>query len=205
MVLESPIIKNAERYVRDFMSQYCTDKMCYHNIDHTYDVVRASEKIGAKCGLSSKELEIVILAAWFHDTGYYKGGEDHENESANIATDFLKENLKSEDFITKVIGCIKATKIPQNPQNKLEQVLCDADLYHLSTNKFFKNSELLRKEIVAHHCQMSPMSWMSMSCEFVSRHSYFTEFAKKILRPKKEANLKKLETKLARIKSKLDL
>jgi len=196
MSYTTPIIEKAEHYVRDFLDKHCSSKMCYHNIDHTVDVVKAAEKIARKSRLDDQQTEIVLLAAWFHDTGYYKGNEDHEYESAVIARNFLLRHDYPEGLTRNVENCIKATKIPQNPQNIMEKVLCDADLYHLSTHKFFKNSELLRKELVAHQCHISPMTWMAKSCEFVSKHKYFTEFARRILKPKKEQNLKKLETKL---------
>jgi HD superfamily phosphodiesterase len=32
---------------------------------------------------------MVIIAAWFHDTGYIKGSENHENESVCIVSDFF--------------------------------------------------------------------------------------------------------------------
>ena len=198
MSFKTPIIEKAEAYVREFLSKNFTDKICYHNIDHTLEVVEAAEKIGNKCKLSVDEMEVVILAAWFHDTGYYKGNVNHELESSNIASQFLKEVNAGQGLINHVDCCIKATKIPQNPKTITEKVICDADLYHLSTPKFFTKSELLRKELVAHHCHISPKSWMAKSCMFVSQHNYFTEFAKKILKPKKQANLRKLEMKIAR-------
>ncbi len=198
MSYSTPLIKKAEVFVRRFLSENFTDNICYHNIDHTLEVVRASEKIGKKCELNEQELEIVILASWFHDTGYYKGNVNHESESARIAREFLEKELVDQVLIDAVINCINATRIPQSPQNLVEKVVCDADLYHLSTAKFFTKSELLRKELVAHHCHISPKSWMAKSCMFVRQHNYFTEFARKILKPKKQENLKKLEQKLSR-------
>jgi len=202
MSYSTPLISRAEKFVREFLCEYFTDKICYHNIDHTMDVVRAAEKIGKKCGLNDQELEIVILSAWFHDTGYYKGNVEHEKESAGIARKFLEKENADPTLVENVVSCIQATKLPQSPQNLVEKVLCDADLYHLSTSKFFTKSELLRKELVAHHCHISPKSWMAKSCLFVSQHNYFTEFAKRILKPKKQENLKKLENKIARFSDK---
>ncbi len=198
MSFTTPTIKSAEIFVREFMSKNFSDKICYHNIDHTLEVVQAAEKIGRKCNLPDADLEIVILAAWFHDTGYYKGNVNHEIESARIATDFLTDIRAEAHLIHQVERCIIATKVPQNPRTIIEKVICDADLYHLSTTKFFTKSELLRKEMVAHHCHISPKSWMAKSCIFVSQHNYFTEFAKKILKPKKQANLRKLEMKISK-------
>lgn len=198
MIFNTPLIDKAEKFVREFLGKNFNDKICYHNIDHTLEVVKAAEKIGKKCGLNNEDLEICILAAWFHDTGYYKGNVDHEQESSNIAREFLESQDAPGPTVDKVISCIQATKVPQNPTSLVEKVLCDADLYHLSTTKFFTKSELLRKELVYHHCHISPKTWMAKSCSFVSQHNYFTEFAKQILRPKKQENLKKLEMKIAR-------
>src|SRR5690606_34021901 len=198
MSFKTAMVEKAEKFVRELLGKNFSEKICYHNIDDTLDVVQAAEKIGRKCGLSDEELEVCIVAAWFHDTGYYKGNINHEEESANIAREFLLSQDIPAPKIEKVVGCIRATKVPQNPQCLLEKVVCDADLYHLSTSKFFSKSELLRKELVYHHCHISPKSWMAKSCLFVSQHNYFTEFAKKILKPKKQENLKKLEMKIAK-------
>lgn len=203
MIFNTPLIEQAEKFVREFLSKNFSEKICYHNIDHTLEVVKAAEKIGRKCCLDDQDMEVCIIAAWFHDTGYYKGNINHETESANIAREFLEAMDAPKPTIQKVIGCINATKIPQNPKSLVEKVLCDADLYHLSTAKFFSKSELLRKEMVHHHCHISPKSWMNKSCSFVSQHNYFTDFAKKILKPKKQENLRKLEMKISE-KSKND-
>ena len=35
--------------------------------------------------------------------------------------------------------------MPRNPNNILEEIICDADLYHLGTNDFDKKGELYIK------------------------------------------------------------
>ena len=53
--------------------------------------------------------EVLLVAAWFHDAGYIEGYQDHESESVKIATAFLKEKGKSDEFIAIVASLILAT------------------------------------------------------------------------------------------------
>ena len=131
-------IEKTKEYVGGFIGDNFSEKICYHNIDHTLEVVEASEFIGNHCGISDKDMEIVIIASWFHDTGYYLGCENHEAESAKIARTFLSEENVSQDVINQIIKCILSTKIPQLPKTLLEKIICDADLYHLSSENFLE-------------------------------------------------------------------
>lgn len=197
MAFETPLIRETKEYVGGFIAEHFTEKICYHNIDHTLDVVAASEKIGKACKLNQEELELVIIAAWFHDTGYYLGEMDHEIKSAGIARDFLQRKSYPEEKIQMIESCILATKVPQNPNNTLEKVICDADLFHLSTDHFFEKSQLLLQELQFRYPELNLNNWMCKSCEFIQYHHYHTDFGKKHLRPRKNANLRMLEEKIS--------
>jgi predicted metal-dependent HD superfamily phosphohydrolase len=192
----TPFIEEVKEYVADFIADHFSEEICYHNIDHTLEVVEASEIIGRKCDISEKEMEIVIVAAWFHDTGYYLGCENHEASSAQIAEEYLENNDREETFIKAVKGCILATKIPQKPRNLLEKIVCDADLYHLATEKFFEKSELLWREFSFTNQDMTPEGWLYQSKEFVESHQYHTRFGKEKLYPQLKKNLKQLTKKI---------
>jgi predicted metal-dependent HD superfamily phosphohydrolase len=195
MGITSELIKKSREYVIDFMQEHFSDEMCYHNIDHTQEVVQAAEVIGTASALSEKDLELVIVAAWFHDTGYYRGCTDHEAASADIARKFLTELGTPASDIEKATSCIMATQIPQSPGNLMEEVLCDADLYHLATTQFFEKTELLRLEMCSTEKDAHIASlWTRKSCEFIAGHRYHTEYGRKYLKPKKMQNLEKLKS-----------
>jgi HD superfamily phosphodiesterase len=94
--------------------------------------------------LSPLESEMVIIAAWFHDTGYIKGSENHENESVCIVSDF-KGKDKSDEYIQKIASIIRATTFNHVPQTLLEKIIRDADYFHFTDNYSIK-CNLLRKE-----------------------------------------------------------
>ena len=192
----TPLLKKIKEYVVGFIANNFTEKICYHNIDHTLEVVDASKIISKNSNISQEDMEIVLIAAWFHDTGYYLGCENHEQASADIAKKYLTEENVNPETIIKVVNCILSTKIPQEPNNTLENIICDADLFHLGTEKFFDKSELLRRELTLHNNKITPKCWLNQSKDFVEAHKYHTIFGKKILLPKLENNLMLLKSKI---------
>jgi predicted metal-dependent HD superfamily phosphohydrolase len=175
----------------------------FHTFRHAKAVVKACQEIGAACGLREEDLEVVTLAAWFHDTGYLEGIDGHEERSVAIATGFLRENDYPEEKITRIAGCIRATKLPQSPKNLLEQVLCDADIAHLAGKDFFKVTELIRSEIEHRmRLKLTEAEWLAMNTNFVAAHPYHTECARSKFAEQHAANLEALKKRLTQERQK---
>ena len=167
------------------------ETMTYHNYNHTKLVVRASEKIGQTSQLSSEQLEIVIIAAWFHDTGFRDTYDNHEVASKEIASEFLQSKNYPEEKIEKVLQCIDATKPPQNPQTIEEKVLCDADFIHLTKDNYFNRLMGLRLEW-QHYREMkkSDQEWFEENFQFLSNHQFYTDYGKTVLAAKLQETVK---------------
>lgn len=180
------------------------NSMEYHNINHTREVVKAAELVGKQIDLNSEELENVLIAAWLHDIGYVKTCQQHEAVGAEMAKPFLDEIAIGPVRVQAVIECILATKMPQNPHTKTAEVLCDADLFHLSSDTFFERSEMLRQEMKNTVGKVSKKKWMQGSIALMEKHHYFTEYGKEVLTPLKEKNLKKARRKLAELEEEED-
>jgi len=188
------ILKAAENFVSDLFSEKLSPNMIYHNYSHTLDVVNNTIKIGKKSGLSDSELEIVTLAAWFHDSGYTITYNGHEDAGKELATAFLKEHNYNPEKINTILGCINATKMPQTPQNLMEQVICDADLIHFGREDFFEYSDLLKCEwetLGIHH--ISDIDWYKSSVDLLSTHKFFTQYARKKYAQQQTTNLLKAQ------------
>jgi predicted metal-dependent HD superfamily phosphohydrolase len=187
---QSDIIKKAEQYVNSLFREKLPSKLIYHNFTHTLDVVEHARKIGKKSGLNDDELEIVTLASWFHDTGYVDVYKGHEERSKEIAGQFLNDNSYPQDKIEKILGCIEATKIPQKPNNLMEEVICDADLIHLGQEDFFEYSDLLKSEWENLDIKaVDDAQWNKISVELLSSHKFFTPYARKKFESQQSANL----------------
>ncbi|MFT5749848.1 MAG: HD superfamily phosphodiesterase, partial [Ancylomarina sp.] len=87
-----PIIEQAKAFVTDFFEKNHKPIYTYHNLEHTENVVKHAAKIATIMEFSEEDTEIVILAAWFHDAGYFRGFIKHEIISGEIAAKFLQEN-----------------------------------------------------------------------------------------------------------------
>jgi predicted metal-dependent HD superfamily phosphohydrolase len=184
----------AASYIKQ-VSQSCdTNALYYHDIDHTKMVVAAAKQIGNHYQLNETDFFIVVIAAWFHDIGYCKGNrQTHEESGAALARTFLNENNVPQDVITSVANCILATKIPQQANNLLEMIICDADMFHLGTDDFVERNKLMRKEMEAvSQKDINKKEWRIGAIQLLQQHHYFTDYCQLLLNDKKQQNLDKL-------------
>jgi len=181
------------------------EKMVYHNLNHTQQVVEAINELSVNANLDSDNHEVALLAGWFHDTGFVESYENHEQYSCKIAEDFLRENECPEDKIEAVKNCIRATHLNKEPESLPEKVVCDADFYHLSSEGYFDRDQMLRREWELNlGKQYSDYEWNEKNLEFLSNHQYRTEYGKAVLENKKQKNLKKLKKAHKKLKKQQD-
>jgi len=200
-VAEHPLLQKARAHVEALIREKKPEWVKYHDFSHAKAVVQACREIGAALNLREEDLEAVMLAAWFHDVGYVKGIDGHEEESVVMATSFLRENGCAEEKIARVAAAIRATKMPQNPENLMEQVLCDADIAHLASDNFLELSERIRLEIEHRmRIKLTDLEWLTMNIDFVADHRYFTEYAEPRFEAQRTQNLAALRERLNRLK-----
>lgn len=197
MLIETSVVKDVKEHVMELLSSQLSDDLTYHSINHTLDVVKSANEIAEGQSFSEDEMEIINIAAWFHDTGYTISSEDHEDYSAKIAKKYLKKKGYPEGKMAQVVGCILATKMPQTPNSKLERVLCDADLMHLANEDYFSKADLLHKEIEKTKlCKIPENEWLQMNQEFLKSHCFFTEYAHNTYDSAVKENLRKVRERL---------
>ena len=146
-MLEKKIFLEVKSFVFDLFKNDLPQEAVYHNFEHTLAVVKVSEEVSQAEEVDESNRETLLLAAWFHDTGYTKGFENHEDKSVEIASKFLESIGYPPKRIDLVKETIMATKMPQNPKNDIQRIICDADMYHLGGKDFTEKSNLLRLEI----------------------------------------------------------
>ena len=184
------------------VATYCTDllitskckELPFHNLQHTLEVVQNVNYLCAAMDINEQSTEILLIAAWFHDTGFSKKYKGHEDESKQIASKFLKQKKVDEVFINKVNDCIEATKMPQTPTSELAQILCDADIFHISIPHFFYRKLLLRLEWEMFcNLKIPNKEWHILNLKFLEEHNYKTKYAIKYMELGKQENINKLK------------
>jgi len=188
------ILAETENTVEQLFRDHQDPRLLYHNAQHTRDVVSAVITIGGQYALSEKESFPIIAAAWWHDTGYlFSGPENHEQVSAEKAIGYFTEKGLDEATIETIRGCIMATKVPQQPHNLYEQIICDADLFHFGKPGFLDKSKMLKRENELYTGkELTGTEWRAVTIGFMTGHKYFTEFALRELAPQKVEYLAEL-------------
>lgn len=184
------LIDRVEQFVTGLLNENIPTSYCYHNIRHTEEVVYAAGIIGTQSGISAAEMEVLRIAAWFHDTGFVTTYHGHEEASKNIALKFLERHHYPADKLATVLECIDATRIPQTPVHALAGMLADADLFHLSQKTLFKGEDLLRKEWkYVLQRNLSEESYLSDVYEFITNHEYHSQYGREVLSTRKHQNV----------------
>ncbi|MEB2780327.1 HD domain-containing protein [Algoriphagus sp. C2-6-M1] len=166
--------------------------LTYHALDHTMDVLNVCNQYIKREKLSEKERYLLRTGAIVHDMGFLKGPANHEEVGAAMAEVILKDlGVMSED-IEKVKGLVMATKIPQNPQNHLQRIICDADLDYLGRQDYPEISQRLFVELKNMNVITTAQQWKDLQINFLKAHHYHTPFAIKNREPQKQIWLQKL-------------
>ena len=194
-------LKNFESSIRRMFAEQLNPKVCYHKLDHTLTIVSKSHEIGEYFRMDDQQLDDLFFAGWLHDVGYWNGvALDHEERGVLFAQGFLKEFGVSQHRIDVICGAILATKIPQKPIDLFESIICDADLYHLSSNQCYAQTLALKREHELLNKQtVDLLDWLKKSEKFMNRHHYHTDFAIRFYQPGKEENLSFLQCKIAEL------
>ncbi|RKE95241.1 HD domain-containing protein [Ichthyenterobacterium magnum] len=170
--------------------------LSYHNTAHTLYVLDRAIHIAKKEKVNSKDLELIKLAALYHDIGFIKTNVEHEKEGCKIAEKQLLDYGYAREDIAVVCGMIMATKIPQNPKNLLEQIIADADLEYLATSNYQKIAHNLFLELQQYNPRLTTQKWKTIQLNFLKEHHYYTKYCRHYKTFRKLKNIKQLKRML---------
>lgn len=175
-----PNFRRAEQYVIARLSRELSPHLTYHSLYHTRDdVLPAAARLGRASDLDEEECLLLTTAALFHDTGFIVAYEEHEAHSIAMARAALPEFGYAAAQIERIAGLIAATKMPQRPADRLQELLCDADLDLLGREDFMPLNRALLKEV--RHFGPRPVTdetWMREQTRFIEEHHFFSPAAR---------------------------
>ncbi|WP_210465727.1 HD domain-containing protein [Rufibacter roseolus] len=174
--------------------------LTYHCIAHTLDVLEQAEAIAlAEKFKAPKELLLLKVAVLYHDAGFVKTYQNHEEMSREIARQELPMFGFPPRDIETIGHLIMATKLPQSPQTKLEQVICDADLDYLGRDDYAPIADRLYRELLSLGILQTEEQWIQMQINFLEKHHYFTKYCQQNRESRKQANLQELKVKTSQL------
>jgi predicted metal-dependent HD superfamily phosphohydrolase len=192
------IVQEAGSYVFNLLKDKLSSEYIYHNYNHTLRVVNAVKIILAEEGVEGDEAEAVLLAAWFHDTGYIDGQENHEVRSGEIAENYLVNNGYAPEKAARVRELILATELSGEPKGLPDKILRDADYAHLADDNYIALSGLLREEWKLTQAKtFTDLEWAIGNRKLLmTDHRYYTGYGQHKLQPLKEKNITKLQVQI---------
>ena len=195
-------LEEVGKYLLRKLKEGLPGQLPYHNVAHTVDVYMSTEHISRREGVGGHDLNLLLSAALFHDSGFLVGSNGHEEESCRIARETLPKFEYTTDEIDTICQMIMTTSLPQSPKNKLENILADADLDYLGRHDFLKISKKLYDENFALGLVSNEIEWDEMQIKFLKNHKYFTNSSIKLREPIKYVNLLQIEDRLKKARQK---
>ncbi|MEJ7681008.1 MAG: HD domain-containing protein [Segetibacter sp.] len=184
-------------HIIDKLEKGLSPRLTYHNVAHTLDVLKQAVDIAKKEGIEDEnDLLLLKISALYHDVGFLKIYTGHEEISCEVASAELCDFGFSKGQIEKICGMIRATKVPQQPKNFLEEIICDADLDYLGRNDFFQIGQCLFSEFLEQKIVYDERSWNSLQVRFLESHHYFTNTSKERRQKQKQIHLDAIKDKL---------
>jgi len=194
-------LKIVDEYIRDLFRDELPDGIKYHDANHTLHptkgVVAAANGIAISEKISELDRELLITAAYFHDTGYIREYDKNEPIAARMVGRILKLIGYKSNEIEKIQKMILATDLAVEPKTHVEKILCDADLDHFGREDFFKLDGKLREGRHIRGIDVSDdAKWYKGTLSIITNHQYYTQSQQKLREKEKQKNIKKLLDKL---------
>lgn len=188
--------KKVKTFILKKLRKELPRNLTYHGVAHIKDVFSSAKALAKLEGVKGEDLTLLLTAVLFHDSGFLWQVYEHEQVSCEIAKKYLPEYGYSPEQIDRICGMIMATKIPQTPHNKLEEIICDADLDYLGRDDFFRIGNGLYEEMCMYGLINNEDEWNALQVRFLEKHKYFTESAKKLRKQRKEEYMAMVKDKI---------
>lgn len=191
--MTKPDFEGAIIYILRRLENELSPALTYHSLFHTRDdVIPATRRIGELIGLSGQDIQLLEVAAAYHDGGFLIQYREHEMAGVSIAQKVLPQFGFSEEMSRTISGMIMATRLPQSPKTLMEEILADADLDSLGRYDFFERGSKLREERTLRGEHITDVAWYDEQVRFLRGHRYFTQAARTLRDEGKKQHLEAL-------------
>lgn len=193
--------ENIKQYVFELFKKELPNYCLYHNFAHTFQTVEAAKELATSYKISEKEYENMVIAAWFHDTGYTRDPKNHEEESVKILKGYFGDSLhkKRADAIERLI---LSTKWGYEQTSLAEEIIHDADYINIGKKSFAKRAELLRCEWeTINKKTYTELEWAELQLDFLINKKFKTCEAAHQFGARREKNIEKLRRAIEKAKN----
>lgn len=170
-------------------------ELTFHSYLHIQDVLREAVIFAVHDYRSERELELLAIAAAYHDSGFLEDQEDHEAIGAQMAEEAMRRSGEyAEDEISLVRTMILDTRLITTPtglkqkaRTRLSEYLLDADLSNFGRGDFFERLDAHYLEVGAEREEE-----LETTLDLMTNHDWCTSAARALRQKKKEENIAEL-------------
>ncbi|MFM1875232.1 MAG: hypothetical protein RL266_969 [Bacteroidota bacterium] len=184
--------EGAIKYILERLESELPEHLLYHGHHHTIDVLEAVERIARQECIDEKGINLLLVAAAYHDCGFIRSHLDHEETGCAIARETLPRFEFTHESIESICQMIMATKVPQRPTGLLSDILCDADLDYLGRDDFKPIARNLFLELRHLNIVSDEEKWNRIQLNFLKQHFYHTEYGRTMRQPQKDLHVEEL-------------
>ena len=194
-LIQRPLIQSAFAV----LSEKLPNKFVFHSLSHTKDVLREAVTFAVLDNLLPREVELIAIAAAYHDFGFIEGSDGHEQRGADKVREAMEaEGTFEEKEIVLVQRMILDTHLNETHQGirqksttRLSGYLLDADLSNFGRDDFFQRLDAYVAELGSQRAVLAERTYGLMTM-----HEWKTDAARKLREAKKRENIAALEKEL---------
>lgn len=204
--MESTHLQQIKRYSTELLTEQVSDKMVFHDMEFTLRTIKAIEDISASEGISEDEKEIILMAGWLSNLGFthtdiLKKVSSPEDLfalcyqcSIMMSSTFLEEINLPEDKKKRVFGLLEEVKPGIEIKTKMGMILSDAITSDWGKPKSKSRVKKLYDEfLLTGAVTYGKGTWYDTVLNYLLKHKYHTDYAKKKYDNKKLELLAKVE------------
>lgn len=191
--MDKALISDIKKYVNYLLIPL--ENMYYHQYDHALSVMERWIYLATMEWCSQDEIEMITIAALFHDTWFVIEYDNNETFWAKIARNYLRTILYPEDKIKIIQEIILATHPSTKPKTLLQEIIKDADMDNLGRDDFFDINEKIKKELeLMKNIKIKDPDWHHASLDIIRWHVFYTDTQIKERNEKLLKNLEELKS-----------
>ncbi|KPK85964.1 MAG: hypothetical protein AMS27_06150 [Bacteroides sp. SM23_62_1] len=181
-----------EEFIFQKLDGELPENLYFHNSGHTSHVYHQVELLGRSEKVADTDLLLLRSAALLHDIGYIDTIDEHEKRSVEMAHEILPLFKYNEFQIDQINKLIMATKMPPEPVDLLQKIICDANMDHLGRVDFLIESDKLYQEYRTLKRIKSKKEWNTYQADFLKNHEFFTDAARRLREVSKDDQIKNI-------------
>jgi len=190
----------------DLLREKLSAEYYYHNLEHTKSVIINSVRCAELDGATKRDLELIAIAAAWHDTGYIVQKHANEPIAARMVHEAMRRNSRYlESEITDVVTAILDTQVHFDPElgcmaqtarGRISPWLLDGDLSTFGDTRFVETSLLLLREFTGvevqgaeHLRNPKAVEFLAGTVRMLNAHRYLTTGARTLFDNRKLLNV----------------